>query len=159
MIARVWRGITHKDTADAYLTFLNNMALPGLAGKAGQRGGWVLRRYQGEHAEFVVLTLWESMDAIRAWVGGDPQQAVYTGRAWCVTTKPWARWHHPPARAPERHPPRHRHDMRKATPAATSLSCRLDRDTGAQTALLNFSWPRARRPAWPSLPDAPRRVS
>ncbi|MBU6403794.1 antibiotic biosynthesis monooxygenase family protein [Metallibacterium scheffleri] len=78
MIARVWRGITHKDTADAYLTFLNNVALPGLAGKAGQRGGWVLRRYQGEHAEFVVLTLWESMDAIRAWVGGDPQQAVYT---------------------------------------------------------------------------------
>ncbi|EQD55706.1 antibiotic biosynthesis monooxygenase domain-containing protein [mine drainage metagenome] len=78
MIARVWRGITHKDTAEAYLKFLNSVALPALAGKPGQRGGWVLRRYQGEHAEFVMLTLWDSMDAISAWVGGDPQQAVYT---------------------------------------------------------------------------------
>lgn len=77
MIARVWRGITRKDSAEAYLAFLNGTALPGLAGRSGQHGGWVLRRFQGEHCEFVMVTLWASMDAIRDWVGGDPSQAVY----------------------------------------------------------------------------------
>ncbi len=78
MIARIWRGITHKDVAEAYLTHLNTVVLPGVTGKPGQRGGWALRRFQGDHAEFVVITLWDTMESIRSWVGGDPQQAVYT---------------------------------------------------------------------------------
>ncbi|MBW8075445.1 MULTISPECIES: hypothetical protein [Metallibacterium] len=78
MIVRIWRGITYKDSAEAYLAYLNSVVLPGVAGRPGQRGGWALRRFQGERAEFVVLTLWDSMDAIRDWAGGDPQKAVYT---------------------------------------------------------------------------------
>ncbi len=78
MIARVWRGITHRDSAAAYLAYLNGVVLPGVAGQPGQRGGWALQRFQGERAEFVVLTLWDSMDAIRDWAGGDADKAVYT---------------------------------------------------------------------------------
>ena len=78
MIARVWRGITHRESAAAYLAYLNTSVLPAVAGQPGQRGGWALQRMQGEHAEFVVVTLWDSMDAITAWTGGDAGKSVYT---------------------------------------------------------------------------------
>ena len=77
MIARIWRGITHVDSADAYLDQLRATALPALAGQPGQRGAWVLRRVQGERCEFQVISLWDSLDAVRAWTGGDPNRAMY----------------------------------------------------------------------------------
>jgi heme-degrading monooxygenase HmoA len=77
MIMRVWRGITPKDQADAYLEHLQQTALPALAGQPGQRGAWVLRRVQGDRCEIVLLSLWDSLDAVRAFAGDQPERAVY----------------------------------------------------------------------------------
>jgi len=43
----------------------------------GNRGVFVLRRLEGERAEFLLVTLWDSFDAIRAFAGPDPERAVY----------------------------------------------------------------------------------
>ncbi|HEX7370121.1 MAG TPA: hypothetical protein VF284_07560 [Rhodanobacteraceae bacterium] len=77
MIMRIWRGITSKEQADAYLEHLQQTALPALKGCKGQHGAWVLRRVQGDQCEFQVLTLWSSMDALHAYAGGKPERAVY----------------------------------------------------------------------------------
>ncbi|MCE5233491.1 MAG: antibiotic biosynthesis monooxygenase [Mizugakiibacter sp.] len=77
MIARVWRGITLKEQADAYLEHLRQTALPSLAQQPGQRGAYVLRRVQGERCEFQIISLWDSLEAIGAWTGGDPNRSVY----------------------------------------------------------------------------------
>ena len=77
MIMRIWRGITPKDQADAYLEHLQQTALPALAGQPGQCGAWVLRRVQGDRCEIVLLSLWDSLDAVRAFAGDQPERAVY----------------------------------------------------------------------------------
>lgn len=77
MIMRIWRGITSKIQADAYLEHLQQTALPVLAEQKGQRGAWVLRREQGDQCEFQVLSLWESLKDLRAYAGKQPERAVY----------------------------------------------------------------------------------
>lgn len=77
MIMRVWRGITSREQGDAYLEHLRQTALPKLAEQAGQRGAWVMRRVQGDHCEFQLLTLWESLDSLRAFAGDQPERAIY----------------------------------------------------------------------------------
>lgn len=76
MIARVWRGITAADKADAYIAYLQQAALPDYARTPGNRGVTVLKRVQGEHAEIVLLSMWESMAALRTFTGDNPERSV-----------------------------------------------------------------------------------
>jgi heme-degrading monooxygenase HmoA len=73
MIARLWRG-TAADEAGvrAYLRHLDANVLPALESIPGYREVRVLRR---EH-EFLVITFWESMEAIRRFAGEEPERAV-----------------------------------------------------------------------------------
>ena len=77
MITRIWRGITRAEQADAYVAFLEENALPQYARTPGNRGASVLRRAQGEHCEILLVSLWESMDAVRAFAGENPERSVY----------------------------------------------------------------------------------
>jgi heme-degrading monooxygenase HmoA len=77
MIARIWRGITLAEKADAYIDYLNETGLKAYAETPGNRGVQVLRRLQGEHCEIVLISHWESMDAVRAFAGKNPERSVY----------------------------------------------------------------------------------
>ena len=77
MIARIWRGITLKEKADDYLAYLHATGLPDYAKTPGNRGVSVLRRTQGDHCEVMLISLWESMDAVRAFAGENPDRSVY----------------------------------------------------------------------------------
>ena len=77
MIARIWRGITPVDKADAYLAYLRETGLKAYAGVPGSRGVTVLRRNQGEHCEIMLVSLWDSMDAVRRFAGENPERSVY----------------------------------------------------------------------------------
>ena len=77
MIARIWRGITLKDKADDYLAYLHETGLRDYAKTHGNRGVTILRRNQGEHCEIMLISLWESMDAVRAFAGENPDRSVY----------------------------------------------------------------------------------
>ena len=76
MIARVWRGYTSAENADAYQAMLQPELLPGLNTKKGFRGSYLLRRPLGHEVEFITIILWESIDDIRAVAGDDYQAAV-----------------------------------------------------------------------------------
>lgn len=77
MIARIWRGITPADRADAYLEYLRETGLRDYAATPGNHGVTVLRRIQGEHCEIMLISLWDSMDAVRAFAGENPERSVY----------------------------------------------------------------------------------
>ena len=77
MIARIWRGITLKEKADDYLAYLHETGLRDYANTAGNRGVTVLRRVQGDHCEIMLISLWDSMDAVRAFAGENPDKSVY----------------------------------------------------------------------------------
>lgn len=76
MIARVWRGYTKPENADAYEAMLKPEPLPGLSKVKGYRGSYVLRRDAGDEVEFMTVLLWDSIDAIRAVAGPDYETAV-----------------------------------------------------------------------------------
>jgi heme-degrading monooxygenase HmoA len=77
MIARIWRGITLAEKADAYIARLKETGLKDYANTPGNRGVTVLRRIQGEHSEIVLISLWDSMEAVRAFAGENPERSVY----------------------------------------------------------------------------------
>jgi heme-degrading monooxygenase HmoA len=76
MIVRSWRGYADAGKPDAYPEHLLGSVRPKLEQLAGFRGLYLLRRQQGREVEFRVLTLWESMEAVRSFAGNQPDQAV-----------------------------------------------------------------------------------
>jgi heme-degrading monooxygenase HmoA len=76
MIGRVWRGWTTAELAPRYVAHLRDETFPALAGIDGHDGAYALRRESDDEVEFVVLTLWRSLDAVRAFAGDDYEVAV-----------------------------------------------------------------------------------
>ncbi len=77
MIARIWRGVTRESDKDTYFDYLQQTGLKEYAAVPGNQGVWVLRRVSGGEAEFTLISLWESWDAIKAFAGPDYEEAVY----------------------------------------------------------------------------------
>ena len=69
MIARVWFGRTKAEDYDAYLAYLEESGVATLKETPGNRGVMVLRRYDGDQAEFGVISFWDSADDITAFAG------------------------------------------------------------------------------------------
>jgi heme-degrading monooxygenase HmoA len=77
MIARSWSGVTRAEDADVYLEYLHATGIPEYRATPGNRGVLALRRIVGDRAEFLLLTLWESVEAIRRFAGEDIERAVF----------------------------------------------------------------------------------
>jgi heme-degrading monooxygenase HmoA len=77
MITRIWRGITRKELADDYLTYLQETGLRDYSKTPGNLGVMTLRRNQGDNTEIVLISHWESMEAVRAFAGENPEKSVY----------------------------------------------------------------------------------
>ncbi|HEY7505362.1 MAG TPA: hypothetical protein VH700_14785 [Gemmatimonadales bacterium] len=77
MIARTWSGATRAADADTYLDYLHRTGLAGYRGTPGNRGVLALRRLAGDRAEFLLVTLWDSEEAIRRFAGDDIERAVF----------------------------------------------------------------------------------
>ena len=77
MIARVWRGWTADDDADAYERFLRTTLYPEVARLDGFRGAHILRRAAPDgEVEFVTITLFDALDDVRAFAGEDYETPV-----------------------------------------------------------------------------------
>ena len=77
MIARVWRGWTEAADADAYERFLRTELFPEVARLDGFGGAHILRRPEPDgEVEFVTVTLFDSLDAVREFAGEDYEAAV-----------------------------------------------------------------------------------
>jgi heme-degrading monooxygenase HmoA len=81
VIARVWHGWTPRENADAYEAMLRSTILPGIHRVPGYRGAHLLRRDAGSEVEFVTITIFETLDAVRAFAGEDYTKAVIEPQA------------------------------------------------------------------------------
>ena len=77
MIARIWRGVVKPDDATAYLAYLHLTGVPDYRATPGNLGVTILQREIEQGVEFTTLTFWESMEAIKAFAGDDPEIARY----------------------------------------------------------------------------------
>jgi heme-degrading monooxygenase HmoA len=87
MIARLWHGYTNPENAPAYHDMLLKSILPGIHRIAGYKGSYVLRRDAGQEVEFVTITLWESVEAIREFAGPDYDRCVIAPEAAHLLTR------------------------------------------------------------------------
>lgn len=76
MISRIWHGWTRPENADAYQSLLTSKILPGIHRVPGYKGARLLRRNGAQEVEFITITLFDSMEAIRAFAGADDEVAV-----------------------------------------------------------------------------------
>ncbi|KKX31803.1 antibiotic biosynthesis monooxygenase [Rhizobium sp. LC145] len=76
MIIREWRGRAFPSSADAYPTHFRNHVVPELQALTGFIGAHLSRRTLDDRIEFVVLTRWKDMDAIRGFAGDMVGKAV-----------------------------------------------------------------------------------
>ena len=77
MIARIWHGVTPGSKAEQYLVYLNETGIPDYRATEGNQGVYVLRRIEESRAHFLLLTLWESLDAIKQFARPDFEKARY----------------------------------------------------------------------------------
>ena len=77
MIARIWKGVVRVEDADTYGQYIKDTGFAEYGDTPGNRGAWMLRRDLGERTEFLTFSLWESLDALKAFTGDDYETAVY----------------------------------------------------------------------------------
>ncbi len=81
MIARVWRGWTTIENANAYEKLLREHVFPGLKELDGYRGGYILRQEGNDEVEFVVMNLFDSLEAVQLFAGPDYTIPVFEPEA------------------------------------------------------------------------------
>jgi heme-degrading monooxygenase HmoA len=69
MIVRVWTGDALKENAEEYRRQLAEVYLPRFRAIAGYHGVEVLERVHNDLIEFIVISRWETMDAIHEYTG------------------------------------------------------------------------------------------
>ena len=77
MIARMWHGAVPASKQKTYRAYLEKTGVPDSRATAGNRGVAVLERLDGDVAHFVFISLWESLEAIRAFAGDTLEKARY----------------------------------------------------------------------------------
>ena len=77
MIARMWRGAVRANDADAYVDYLEQTGLQELRETPGNRGAYAFRRTDDDRCEYLVLSLWESIDDVKRFAGDEPERAVF----------------------------------------------------------------------------------
>lgn len=75
MIGRIWRGWATDGNARAYEALFHERILPELRRIGGFTGAYVLRRDIEHEVEITTITLFESLEDIRAFAGEDPTAA------------------------------------------------------------------------------------
>lgn len=79
MIARVWHGVVPQAKADGYAEYLSDsdLGVRDYQRTPGNRGACLLRRVQGDGVHFLLISFWESREAIQAYSGPDIERARY----------------------------------------------------------------------------------
>lgn len=75
-ISRQWRGLADPARADEYIEHLRRDTFPRLKSLAGFIDASILRREVANGTEFLIVTRWESLNAIESFAGKDCGVAV-----------------------------------------------------------------------------------
>jgi heme-degrading monooxygenase HmoA len=86
MICRLWRGWTTNDNADAYEGIVRGEVIPGIEAMhiPGFRSIDLVRREREHDVEFMTLMWFDSLDAVREFMGQDYETAHVPANAQAV---------------------------------------------------------------------------
>ena len=89
MVARIWRGWTSGENAEAYRQIVSERVLPGIAsrGPRGYHGAYLLRRQLENEIEFATIMIFDSIDDVRAFAGEDYERAYVPAEARAVLSR------------------------------------------------------------------------
>jgi heme-degrading monooxygenase HmoA len=87
MIARLWHGWTKPVNADTYEDLLRNEMFPSMRRVEGFEGAHLLRRAAGDEVEFVTITQFTSLEAVRRFAGDDYETAVLHPKAHALLSR------------------------------------------------------------------------
>lgn len=76
MIARHWKGIARKERANEYITHLRNDTFEEIKKISGFISASILRRELLDGVEFLIITKWKTLDAIKQFAGDEIEVAV-----------------------------------------------------------------------------------
>jgi heme-degrading monooxygenase HmoA len=81
-IARTWRGVVRASDSDRYAAYVEATGLRAFSETPGNLGALLLRRPLRDAndeatTEFLVVSFWDSMDAVKRFAGPQPEQAVF----------------------------------------------------------------------------------
>jgi heme-degrading monooxygenase HmoA len=101
MISRIWHGWTTPENADVYESLLKGEIFTGIhdRGISGYRGIQLFRRALTDEVEFITVMWFDSLEAVRAFAGGDYEAAVVPPKARAVLKRFDARSQHYEVRA------------------------------------------------------------
>jgi len=77
MIARLWRGRIRTRDASAYADYVRRTGIAGHRATPGNTGSMMLVRLEGQEAEVLVLSFWDSLEVVTRFAGEDPEVAVF----------------------------------------------------------------------------------
>ena len=76
VISRHWRGLAKAECAAEYVAHLRGETFPALQALPGFVAASILTRSTPQGVEFLIITNWNSLDAIHAFAGPEPEVAV-----------------------------------------------------------------------------------
>jgi heme-degrading monooxygenase HmoA len=74
MVARIWHGRTPSDKTDEYRQYLFDAGVKAIAALPGNRGVQMMVSKTAQQGEFMVISYWDSIDAIKGYAGADYTQ-------------------------------------------------------------------------------------
>ncbi len=77
MIIRMWHGRVHHNDARANREFLKKLAIPDYQSVEGNIDVKILGRREEDATHFITMTMWESLDVIKAFAGENLERAKY----------------------------------------------------------------------------------
>lgn len=80
LVARIWHGKTKPEKADEYERYLREAGISKIKAIDGNKGVQLLRKTKGDTTEFMVISYWESTDAIKKFAGEDYGKAYQLPR-------------------------------------------------------------------------------
>jgi len=87
MIERIWRGRATLENAPKYQKHVTEVVFPELPKISGFLGARLLRREVAGGIEFLAVTSWESLDAIRGFAGDKVETAIVEPAARAVLSE------------------------------------------------------------------------
>lgn len=89
MIFRIWHGWTTPKNADIYENLLKEEIFQGIASKNifGYRGIQLLRRQLAKEVEFITIMQFDSLDAVKQFVGEEYEKSYVPEKAKKVLAK------------------------------------------------------------------------
>ena len=77
MIVRMWHGMVKASKADEYAEFMKERAVPDYSSVDGLKKLLFLRNADNDVAHFLLVTFWDSMEAVKKFAGERPEKAKY----------------------------------------------------------------------------------